>query len=134
MFTFPQRVSFKHCDPAGIVFFPRYFEMINDCMENFFADVLQVPFEKMMPANGVPTAQISTRFTAPSRHGDRLALSLKVTKVGRTSFSYEMAAACGDEQRFETTGTLVCVNRAGRPTPWPPALKDRLSAEKDQNQ
>ncbi|MEL6103010.1 MAG: acyl-CoA thioesterase, partial [Pseudomonadota bacterium] len=26
-FQFLQKVLFKHCDPAGIVFYPRYFEM-----------------------------------------------------------------------------------------------------------
>ena len=34
-FTLTQKVLFKHCDPAGIVFYPRYFEMINDCVEAF---------------------------------------------------------------------------------------------------
>lgn len=134
MYTFPQKVLFKHCDPAGIVFFPRYFEMINDCMESFFAEVIQAPFERIIPEHGVPTAHIAARFTAPSRHGDQLILSLQVTKVGRTSFSYDVVAACGEEQRFETTGTLVFVNEAGRPTPWPSQLKNRLMAEKDQHQ
>ena len=39
-FTYEEKVLFRHCDPAGIVFFPRYFEMINDCVEYFFADTL----------------------------------------------------------------------------------------------
>ena len=28
-FTTQRKVRFQHCDPAGIVFYPRYFEMIN---------------------------------------------------------------------------------------------------------
>lgn len=132
MYRFEQKVLFKYCDPAGIVFFPRYFEMINDCMEGFFCDVLGVPFEKIIPENGIPTAQISTRFLSPSRHGDQLVLLLAVTKVGRTSFTYAMTATCGDETRFETNGTLVFVDETGRPAPWASALKDRLIAEKDQ--
>ena len=31
-------IEFNHCDPAGIVFYPRYFEMTNSVVENFFAD------------------------------------------------------------------------------------------------
>ena len=34
-FEFRQTIGFKHCDPAGIVFYPRYFEMFNDCVEAF---------------------------------------------------------------------------------------------------
>lgn len=133
MYRFQQKVLFKHCDPAGIVFFPRCFEMINDCMEAFFCDVLGAPFETIIPEKGIPTAQISTRFLSPSRHGDQLVLRLAVTKVGRTSFTYAMTATCGDETRFEASGTLVFVNEAGRPAPWPSALKNRLIAEKDQH-
>lgn len=33
------QIEFNHCDPAGIVFYPRYFEMVNSVIENFFADV-----------------------------------------------------------------------------------------------
>ena len=32
-FVFPQKVRFQHCDPAGIVFYPRYFEMLNTTIE-----------------------------------------------------------------------------------------------------
>jgi len=134
MYTYPQKVLFRYCDPAGIVFFPRYFEMINDCMEGFFADVLRTPFEDLLRTGGVPTVQLTSRFTAPSRHGDQLILSLRVTQVGRTSFSYEMTAACENERRFETVGTLVFVDETGRPAPWPTDLKNRLSAEKEQHQ
>jgi len=80
-FVHAQKVLFRHCDPAGIVFFPRCFEMINDCVEHFFDEYLGLPFEVLLRTQGVPTAEISTRFLAPSRHGDRLVLVLTVTKV-----------------------------------------------------
>jgi len=47
-YTYEEKVVFRHCDPAGIVFFPRYFEMINDCVESFFSEVLDWPFEVTM--------------------------------------------------------------------------------------
>ena len=34
-------VEFNHCDPAGIVFYARYFEMTNSVCENFFAEVVR---------------------------------------------------------------------------------------------
>ncbi len=131
MFTYAQKVLFRHCDPAGIVFYPRYFEMMNDCVEAFFAEVLKTPFEELHEAHAVPTAQIATRFAAPSRHGDQLVLSFCVTKVGRTSADYAMSATCEGETRFETTGTLIYVNSAGRPTPWPDSLRTALSTQED---
>ena len=86
-FTFTQKVLFRHCDPAGIVFYPRYFEMINDCVEAFF-ESLNYPFYEMHKAgHGVPTAQIETRFIAPSRHGEVLDLQLNCHKLGFPVYS-----------------------------------------------
>ena len=121
-----QKVLFKHCDPAGIVFFPRYFEMMNDCVEAAFADVLDWPFERMLPASGVPTAEIRTRFTAPSRHGDLLTLRLTVLHLGHRSLRYRMTARCGEELRFDTETALVHVDAFGRPQPWPDPVRARL--------
>jgi len=121
-FTFPQKVLFRHCDPAGIVFYPRYFEMINDCVEAFFAKI-GFPFEAIHKTAGVPTAQIETRFSAPSRHGDELLLSLAVKQIGRSSLRIEIDAWAGDECRFSCTSVLVYINDIGRATSWPNELK-----------
>ena len=36
LFKYAIDIGFRHCDPAGIVFYPRYFEMMNDAIEIFF--------------------------------------------------------------------------------------------------
>ena len=45
-FTYPHKVLFRHCDPAGIVFYPRYFEMMNDTVEAFFGTALDAPWTR----------------------------------------------------------------------------------------
>lgn len=129
VFEFQQKVLFKHCDPAGIVFYPRYFEIINDCVEAFFDKVLGWPFETLLKDGGVPTVQIATEFKAPNRHGDWLLLQLHVAKLGRTSMSLEITASTGGEARFEVKQTLVCVDKAGKPRVWPEAVQDMLKAK-----
>ena len=127
-FTYPQKVLFKHCDPAGIVFYPRYFEMMNDCVEAFFGAVLAFPFPEIHKDGGVPTAAISTEFAAPSRHGDALCLRLSVTRMGRSSMGLRIVADCDGETRFETRSTLVLVDAAGRATPWPEPVREKAEA------
>ena len=122
-----QKVLFRHCDPAGIVFFPRYFEMINDCVEQFFAEYLGWPFEELLLKAGMPTAEISTRFIAPSRHGDRLKLVFTTTRIGRSSLGYHIKASCNQDVRFETEATLVHVNEHGKPAAWPEHIKIKLT-------
>ncbi len=130
-FDYPQKVLFKYCDPAGIVFFPRYFEMMNDCVEAFFDQVLDLPFEKLLQTAGVPTADIQTTFTSPSRHGDHLMLSLEIVNIGRTSLDYTISATCDDETRFQTRATLVHVDAKGRAAPWTDDIRTTLTIFKD---
>ncbi|MCV2894759.1 acyl-CoA thioesterase [Lentibacter sp. XHP0401] len=125
-FQFRQKVLFKHCDPAGIVFYPRYFEIINDCVEAFFDEVLGWPFEVLLKNGGTPTVQIATEFLAPNRHGDMLVLELTCTKLGRTSMGIEIEARTDGNIRFQVKQTLVCVDASGKPAPWPEAVREAL--------
>lgn len=128
-FTVQVSVRFRHCDPAGIVFFPRYFEMINDVVEDWFAETLDLPFEKLVIANGAPTAQIEASFTAPSLHGDVLEFQLTPTKLGRSSVRYELEAHCGSELRLKASATLVYIAKLGRSLPWPDDVRLRIEAQ-----
>jgi 4-hydroxybenzoyl-CoA thioesterase len=124
-------IEFNHCDPAGIVFYPRYFEMVNSVVENFFADVLGYSFARMHTGdvhNGVPTVSVRCDFKAPSRLGDKVPFTLTVTSVGRSSLGLRIVAAVGGETRLETENTLVWIE-GGRATPWPDEIRARLEAE-----
>ena len=126
-FRFPQKILFKHCDPAGIVFYPRYFEIINDAVEAMFADLIGWPFEDMHDGSGVPTATISVDFTAPSRHGDRIELGITILKLGRSSMVLKTVAQAGDETRFIADHVLVCIDDRGRPRSWPEAVRRKIN-------
>jgi len=125
-FILPQKVLFRHCDPAGIVFYPRYFEMINDCMEAFFEEVVGHSFAEIHKNGAVPTAAISVEFKAMSRLGDRLNIHLLCPKIGRSSLGLETRAICGSELRFLAKSTLVYVNKSGRPTGWPAPIRGKI--------
>ncbi|WP_066735893.1 thioesterase family protein [Cupriavidus sp. D384] len=107
------RIRFKHCDAAGIVFYPRYFEMLNDFVEDWFADALDWPFGVMHGAAhaGIPTAELQCRFEAPSRLGELLTRELRVTHIGRSSFAVEIRFAGPDGgTRMAIAQRLVCVD------------------------
>lgn len=117
-------VEFNHCDPAGIVFYPRYFEMTNSVVENFFREIMDFPFARMCAeGRGVPTARIAIDFVAPSRLGDTLGFVLAVERLGRTSVNLRIAAHCAGEPRLEGLFTLVWLDAGGRPEPWPAAMR-----------
>tara|TARA_R110002074_G_scaffold318690_1_gene489084 strand:- start:10 stop:435 length:426 start_codon:yes stop_codon:yes gene_type:complete len=125
------RVRFQHCDPAGIVFYPRYFEMVNQTIEDWF-ETIGMGFDRMhgMTASGVSTAQINTRFHAPSRLGDVLRFTLIPRKIGGASLTLTVTAHSGDEMRLSCEQVLVYVSLSdGRPRPWPQPLRNAITSQ-----
>ena len=127
-YTRIMQVEFNHCDPAGIVFYPRYFEMTNSLVENFFADVIGHSYAAMMDAGqGVPTARLEVNFKAPSRLGDKLHWMLHVARVGGSSVTFVANAMVGDQLRLTADLTLVWVTM-GKPARWPDDMRTKLEA------
>ena len=126
------QIEFNHCDPAGIVFYPRYFEMTNSVVENFFADVVGRSFAQMHGGaqNGVPTVQIAASFVAPSRLGDKVLFALQVLTVGHSSIGVRIIGACGDEPRMQADLTLVWIDGM-RSAAWPDAMRAALVAYRE---
>ncbi|MEF3049323.1 acyl-CoA thioesterase [Pseudotabrizicola sp. L79] len=128
----PIQIEFNHCDPAGIVFYPRYFEMTNSVAENFFRDIVGHSYAAMMAAaQGVPTARLEADFHAASRLGETLDWQLSVTRLGQSSVSLTLEAWCDGEKRVTVRLVLVFAGaQNGKPAsqPWPPALRQRLAA------
>ena len=133
-FTFPQRVRFQHCDPAGIIFYPRYFEMLNATVEEWFATRLGLSFAEIHGPmqRGVPTARFTAEFTAPSRLGELLDWRLVPRRIGRSSCELNLRASCEGELRAEFLQTLVWIDKAsGRPLPWPDSLRAAIQRDLD---
>lgn len=128
-FTTRRKVRFEHCDPAGIVFYPRYFEMINAVVEDWFDDTMGIGFNQLVKSGrGVPTVSLETQFHAPSRLGENLAFHLVPQAVGRTSLTLEITATCNDQRRLTAKVTLVLIDlTTGRPLPWPDAMRQHFS-------
>ena len=123
------QIEFNHCDPAGIVFYPRYFEMTNSVVENFFADVVGRSFASMHRGaeNGVPTVSLAAEFVAPSRLGDKVLFSLKIEKLGRSSVSLKIEGHMGAELRLRVALVLVWIDGM-KSAAWPEAMRARLAA------
>ena len=122
----PYAIEFNHCDPAGIVFYPRYFEMTNHICENFFREVVGVPYADMMAQKaGVPTVRIEVDFRKPSRLGDVLDVTLEIQKIGRASMTVQIIGTCNGEHRL-TVALTMCWMSDSAAAPWPDAMRLKL--------
>lgn len=113
------------------MFYPRYFEMINQVVEDWFAGPLGQDFRSLHEElnTGVPTVSIECKFTRPSRLGDRLTFRLGVERLGGSSFTLDIVADHDGEQRVKARLVLVCVDlETIRVRPIPDQIRARMSA------
>jgi 4-hydroxybenzoyl-CoA thioesterase len=108
-FTKQEKIRFKHIDYAGIVFYPRFLEMLNDLVEDWFEEALDRPFSKMHQTNGIPTVDLKVQFKKPARLGEVLTKKLWVNELKTSSI------ICGfifENQNQETVleGEVTLVN------------------------
>ena len=82
-------IRFSDCDPAGIVFYPQYFVMFNGLLEDWISDGLAVGFGALVLERriGLPTVRLEVDFSAVSRMGDQVVLSLAVERLGQRSLT-----------------------------------------------
>ena len=106
-----EKIRFKHVDYAGIVFYPRFLEMLNDLVEDWFEEAFDQPFSKMHKTNGIPTVDLKVQFKNPARLGQVLTKKLWVKKLGFASvlcgFEFE-----DEHEKMILSGEVTLVNVA----------------------
>lgn len=109
IFTKQEKIRFKHIDYAGIVFYPRFLEMLNDLVEDWFEEALDRPFSKMHETNGIPTVDLKVQFKNAARIGETLSKKMWVAELKSSSI------VCGfqftnQEDKTVLEGEVTLVN------------------------
>jgi 4-hydroxybenzoyl-CoA thioesterase len=128
-FTTIIQVRFAHTDQAGIVFYPRYFEMINQTVEDWFAgmgfDFRTLHVDR---GEGVPTVHVEVDFHAASRLGDMLAFELEVERLGNSTVALVISVRCEAEHRLTIHIILAYVTlNPLKSCPIPDGLRSRMA-------
>jgi 4-hydroxybenzoyl-CoA thioesterase len=124
-------VRFAHCDAAGIVFYPRYYEMMNGVVEDWCAQGLGISFRELHLQQGLgfPAVRIQTEFTAPSELGDLLYAELSVLRIGNASLTVAIRLF-GPQRELRVAAELVLVMMdlgRRRAVAIPAALRERMA-------
>jgi 4-hydroxybenzoyl-CoA thioesterase len=129
-FSVEYLIRFQHCDPAGIVFYPRYYEMLNQVVEDWFADGLQWSFADMarQRSEGVPLVHARCDFLHSSQIGERVMFTLELTRIGTRSFEITITGTCAGTTRLRAELVLVYVHTTDRmqSIPLPEELRARM--------
>jgi 4-hydroxybenzoyl-CoA thioesterase len=122
-------IRFHHCDPAGIVFYPQYFVLFNELVEDWFNQGLGIDFARFHVEQGlgVPMGSIECRFLSPSKVGETLRLSLSINRIGKSSLELNVTGQSGDETRVQATLTVILASlKTMRSLPFPDDLRTKL--------
>jgi 4-hydroxybenzoyl-CoA thioesterase len=107
------RIEWGDCDPAGIIFYPRYFEIFDASTAALFERALgMTKFEQLRHFDfaGYPLARTRAQFMKPTRFGDDVVVDSKVT-FSRASFEIEHRLSLNGIVCVECSETRVWVVR-----------------------
>jgi len=130
-FTRTVPIRFSHCDPAGIVYFPHYFDMFNGLIEDWYTEQLGVNYAKLIldDRHGFPFVHIETDFKLPSRMGEQLDLTLLLERVGRSSLSVIIVGHLAGVERLRARLTTAMTSlETQRSVELPNSLRDKFEA------
>jgi 4-hydroxybenzoyl-CoA thioesterase len=128
-FTVTRLIRFSHTDPAGIVYFPEYFDMCNAVIEDWLGQEIGVDFPTLTLKErlGTPVVHAECDFFVPSRWGERLNLSLLVERVGGSSITYRIIGHLGGTVRLAARIVAAFIHLdSGRPLPLPMPFREKV--------
>jgi 4-hydroxybenzoyl-CoA thioesterase len=106
-------IEWGHCDPAGIVFNPRFFEWFDACTAGLFA-LAGLPKPQMIKTYGIvgiPLVETRAKFITPSKFGDLVTIESQITGFRRSSFEVEHRLFNAGALAVEGYETRVWVGR-----------------------
>lgn len=93
------RIEWGDCDPAGIIFYPRYFQIFDASTALLFETALGMSkFEmfRKLPFSGFPLVRTQARFLRPTRFGHEVTVESTIA-FGRSSFDVRHRLSLKDE-------------------------------------
>jgi 4-hydroxybenzoyl-CoA thioesterase len=130
-------VRWSESDPAGIAFYPKFFEWFDIACAALF-DGVGLPWPVLFPQRGivgVPIVECGARFIAPVRWGDTVTITATIAWVREKMFRVEYAAAVGDRACATGFEVRAWVGRPATPSeplralPIPDDIVTKLSGD-----
>ena len=127
-------VRFSDCDPAGIVYTPRFIDLVNGVIEDFFIGQLRIDYHALIRTDriGLGYKSVDTDFFKPAFMGDRLSFTVLIEHIGRTSVIFSVHCVREIEEVMRCRLVMVTTSlNTNSAINIPVNLKDALTAYRD---
>jgi len=116
-FTFRRQLTIEwgQCDPAGIVFNSRFFEIFDSSSWQLFEAALGVKPHELAAAFdiiGIPLVDVRANFLKPIKFGDVVDVASRINEFRRSSFDVEHRLSVDGELAVEGSETRVWAARS----------------------
>lgn len=137
------RIEWADCDPAGIVYYPRYFQMFDTATHRLFeaAGWKKRDLLREFGISGYPMVDTRAKFIAPSTFGDDIVIETRIVALRNSSFDVEHKAfkpeGGGERLAIEAWETRVWTvahpddPKRLKSSPLPPIVIARLSGQNE---
>jgi 4-hydroxybenzoyl-CoA thioesterase len=130
-FTRSVAIRFSHFDPAGIVYFPHYFDMFNGLIEDWYGQELGFDYAELITGRryGFPFVHIECDFKIPSRIGEVIELTLLVEHIGRSSLAIAIICHHDNIERLRARMVTAMMSLdTKKAVPMPKPLRDEIES------
>ena len=107
------QIQWGDCDPANIVYYPRYFAMFDDSTSIMFeaAGFSKQDIIHKYGLVGIPMVDTRAKFHIPSTHGDWIRIESRIESFKRSSFEVTHKVFKKDALAIEAWETRVLVGK-----------------------
>jgi len=128
------QIQWGDCDPANIVYYPRYFAMFDEATAALLAvaGFSKQDIVKRYGLVGIPMVDTRAKFFISSTHGDWISIESRLAAFRRSSFDIVHKVYRGDQLAIEAFETRVLVGRHPddpeklKSAPFPPEVVARF--------
>ncbi len=121
------RVYYEDTDAGGIMYHSNF---INFC-ERGRSELLRhigIPASEVLSKTGVGfvVRHLEADYTAMAKLDDLLSVFTQVKEMKNSSFTMDQEIFCQNKTAFKMDVTLVCIDKKGKPTRIPEALREKF--------
>ncbi|MBI1779076.1 MAG: acyl-CoA thioesterase [Proteobacteria bacterium] len=129
-FSIRTTIRFSDCNAGGVVSHPNYFVMAEGLIEDWFAQLLALPFGELLSHRkiGLATVHLTVDIERQSRLGEALTWSLLVQEIGRSTIRLKISAAAEAAERISIQQVLMTVEPgSGKSVALPADLRVKVA-------
>lgn len=132
-------IEWADCDPAGIVFYPRFFEMFDAATASLLhaaSGMKRVELIRHFDILGWPMVSSQTQFYRPVTFDDRVAIEATVVRAGTASFAIDHVLRHGEDVCVSNSEVRVWSGRESeggpiKAVPLPESLRQTLLGQRE---